>query len=78
MSDFEERAARRRRTWTGGVSKTFSEHEARGLVFWAEAPPAARLQAMWDAIIEAWIVQGKNGPPPRLQGSLVGVGRHER
>jgi hypothetical protein len=42
------------------------------------AKPAVKLQAMWDAIVEAWIINGKHGPPPRLQGSAFGVGRHKR
>ena len=78
MSDFEARAARRRSTWSGGVSHSFAEHEDEGLAFWARADPGAKFQAMWDAIVEAWIVKGKHGPPPRFQGSAFGVGRHER
>ncbi len=77
-ADFEARAAKRRATWTGAAVSSFEELEARGLEFWANAPPGVNLQATWDAIVEAWIIEGKHGPPPRFQGSVVGVGRFER
>jgi hypothetical protein len=78
LTDAETRAARRRATWIGGRASSFDELEEKGLAFWVNAEPAAKLQAMWDAIVEAWIINGKHGPPPRLQGSTFGVGRHER
>jgi hypothetical protein len=74
----ELRADRRRTTWSGGKAGSFAELDEKGLEFWANAAPASRLQAMWDAIVEAWIISGKNGPPPRFQGPAFGVGRHER
>lgn len=77
-TDAEMRAARRGLTWTGGRAASFEELERKGLEFWLNAEPAAKLQAMWDAIVEAWIINGKHGPPPRFQGSAFGVGRHER
>jgi hypothetical protein len=76
--DAENRAALRRLTWTGGRATSYADLEDRGLEFWANAEPGTKLQAIWDAIIEAWVISGKNGPPPRFQGSAVGVGRHER
>jgi hypothetical protein len=78
MPDADARAARRRKTWTGGRARSFVELEDKGLEFWVNAEPGAKLQAMWDAIVEAWILGGKDGPPPRLQGSTFGVGRFER
>jgi len=78
LTDAEARAAQRRATWTGGRAASFEQLEKMGLEFWVNAEPGAKLQAMWDAIVEAWIIGGKNGPPPRLQGSAFGVGRHER
>ncbi len=77
-TDAELRAAQRRVTWTGGRATSFEELEAKGLEFWVNAKPAAKLQAMWDAIVEAWVINGKHGPPPRLQGSAFGIRRHER
>lgn len=62
----------------GGRAASFEELEDKGLEFWVNAKPAAKLQAMWDAIVEAWVINGKHGPPPRLQGSAFGVRRHER
>jgi hypothetical protein len=76
-TDPEIRAARRV-TWTGGRAVSFAELQERGLEFWVRAEPATKLKAMWDTILEAWIICGKHGPPPRFQGSVFGVGRHER
>jgi hypothetical protein len=76
--DIEQRAAQRRATWTGGRAASFEELEEKGLEFWVNAEPAAKLQAMWDAIVEAWIIKGRHGSPPRFQGSAFGIGRHER
>jgi len=77
-SDFEERAAHRRATWQGGVARSFDDLEEEGIEFWVNADPATKLQAMWDAIVEAWIMKGKHGAPPRFQGSTFGIGRFER
>jgi hypothetical protein len=64
--------------WRGAKAGSFAELDEKGLEFWADAEPGTKLQAMWDAILEAWTIGGKNGPPPRFQGSTFGVGRHER
>lgn len=76
--DFDGRAALRRATWQGGVARSFTELENKGLDFWIHSEPGARLQAMWDAIVEAWVIKGKHGSPPRFQGSTFGIGRFER
>ena len=78
VTDAQARAAQRPLTWSGGVARSFEELERKGLEFWAAAEPSSKLQAMWDAIVEAWIIEGKHGPSPRFQGSTFGVGRHER
>jgi hypothetical protein len=75
---FERRAAERRATWQGGVAHSWDELEEKGLDFWRSSTPAARLSATWGAIVQAWVIKGKHGPPPGLQGSIVGVGRFER
>jgi hypothetical protein len=75
---FRRRAEARRATWTGGVARSFDELEARGIEFWNGASPSEKLTAMWQLLADAWVVEGKHGPPPGLQGSVVGVGRFER
>jgi hypothetical protein len=75
---FAQRAAARRATWSGGVARSFDDLESIGAEFWAEASPAAKLTAMLQMLTDAWMIEGKNGPPPRFQGSVVGVGRFER
>jgi hypothetical protein len=75
---FERRAERRRATWQGGVARSLKELEQCGAAFWRAAPPAARLTAMWELLVDAWVIKGKHGPPPGFQGSIVGVGRFER
>jgi hypothetical protein len=75
---FARRAAARRVSWTGGVARSFEELEAKDVEFWADASPAAKLTAMMQLLTDAWVIEGKNGPAPRFQGSVVGVGRFER
>ncbi len=75
----EARAERRRATWNWErrVAKTFEEHEHDGLDFWANAPSSAKFDAMWELIVEAWMLGGQLGPAPRFQGSVVAVRRFE-
>jgi hypothetical protein len=77
-ADADARAALRQATWVGGRAASFAELDEKGLEFWASAEPGAKLQATWDAIVEAWIIGGKHGPRPGFQGSTFGIGRHER
>jgi hypothetical protein len=76
--DFERRAAERRARLTGGKAGSFAELEDEGRRFWDEAPPVAKLVAVRDALVEAWILRGKHGPPPRFVGSAHGVLTFER
>jgi hypothetical protein len=57
----------------GGVARSFEELEVASAEFWGKADHAAKLKATHDAIVEAWIVQGRHGPPPRFDGSTWGV-----
>jgi hypothetical protein len=75
---FEARAAARRATWSGGVARTLEELDAAGQEFWARATPGQKLTAMLEMLTDAWVLEGKHGPAPRFQGSIVGVGRFER
>jgi hypothetical protein len=63
---------------TGGVARSFEELELASREFWEKASYAAKLKATHDAIVEAWLVQGRNGPPPRFDGSTWGVLKFER
>ena len=74
----EQRAIRRRATWQGGVARSWAELEERDADFWRTSTPSARLTAMWETLIDAWVIKGKHGPPPGFQGSVIGVGRFER
>ena len=75
---FEARAAARRASWVGGVARSFEELETNGVEFWASASHAAKLTAMLQLLTDAWVIEGENGPAPRFQGSVVGIGRFER
>jgi len=72
------RAAERRRTWRGGVARSFEEMEAVDLDFWLAMTPEDRLRAMWSAMEDQLALQGENGPSPRLQRSIGGVRARER
>jgi hypothetical protein len=71
------RAEARRGRMRGIVVRSFAELEAAGIEFWQGTPSSARLEAMWQLIVEAWVLEGSHGTPPRFVGSVVGVGRFE-
>lgn len=75
VTDFEARAARRRRTWSGGVAGSFDEAAERDLAFWLSMEPEARVRMVWSLVEECLVLQGADGPPPRLQRSVGGVRR---
>ncbi len=67
-----------RKRLTGGVARSFAELEAASREFWAKASYTERLQATHDALVDAWVIQGRQGPPPRFDASTWGVLRFER
>ena len=77
MSDSEreraERAEARRRTWSGGVVRSFEEMEEVDLEFWLRATPEQRIRAVTELIVEMSWIGGERGPAPRLQRSVGGV-----
>lgn len=72
------RARERRERMVGGAAQTFSELERRGIEYWQTAPPEARLAAIHQLLFDAWILKGRDGPPPRFDGSTGGTLRFER
>jgi len=56
---YRARAEARRSRLRGGVAHSFEELERAGLEFWQSAPPGARLDAIWQLIVDEWIVGGK-------------------
>jgi len=77
METPDERAERRRRTWTGGVARSFEEAESMDLEFWLSATPAQRIRGMTQLIAEMHGWSGDGGPPPRLQRAVGGVRRRK-
>ncbi len=76
--EYERRAAERRNRLRGGVARSFDDLDKASREFWRQATPEVKLQAMFDALVEAWILKGSHGSPPRFDGSTWGVLRHER
>jgi hypothetical protein len=46
--------------------------------FWREAGHEARFAAMWQAVIDADLVRGRNGRIPRLQKSVTRLRERNR
>jgi hypothetical protein len=78
VSSFEERAARRRREWQGGVAKDFAAMDAEDLAFWLRASPAERIRAVQLLNLELAELRGSHESPARLQRSLGGVRQRGR
>jgi hypothetical protein len=70
--------ARRARISVGVVANSFDELEQAGLEYWQNATPGERLSAIWQLIVDEWVIGGKRGPPPRFDGSTCGVLSFER
>ena len=77
-ADYEKRAEERRKRMSGGVARTFEELERASRKFWQDASYSSKLEATHDALAEAWTLQGRNGPPPRFDGSTWGVLKFKR
>lgn len=73
MESREDRAERRRRTWTGGVARSFEEAEEMDLDFWMAATPGERIRGVTQLVTEMNDWSGHGGPPPRLQRAVGGV-----
>ena len=61
--------------WTAGRVRRGPEAEDAEIEFWLSAPPSIRLAAVWQMVEERWLMEGVDGPPPRLERSLFGVRR---
>lgn len=72
-AEFAKRAEARRARLTGGVARSFEELEEANVSFWAGATYAAKLQATYDALVDAAILRGPDEPAPRFDGSSWGV-----
>jgi hypothetical protein len=73
VDDAASRAARRRAEWTGGVARSFQDMDAIDLAFWQRMTPEQRVRAMWSLVEDSLALEGRVGPPPRLQKSVGGV-----
>ena len=75
---FAERAALRRARVIHGRVGSLQALEEAGLDFWAKTTLEERLAATHAMLYDAWNLQGRNGPPPRFDGSAWGVRKFER
>ena len=73
MTASEQRAARRRATWTGGVASSVEELEEIDLEQWLACPPVERIRTIWSLVEDSLALGGNHGPLPRLQRSIGGV-----
>ena len=63
----------RRRSGTSRVVGLHDDDGAFDRAFWADVPPGARLEALWDMTLEWQALQGHSGDQPRLQSSVCRV-----
>jgi hypothetical protein len=77
MGSKEERAEARRRTWKGGVAKSFEEAEQMDLLFWLAATPGERIRGVTQLIDDMRWMEGDRGSSPRLQRAAGGVRTRE-
>lgn len=71
----------RREERLAGTARLIHLHEDNGSFdreFWATVPPAARLELVWDMVLEYLSWRGLDGDQPRLQRSVCRVERLRR
>ena len=73
VDDREARAAERRRTWQGGVAKSFAEAEEQDLAFWMSATPQERVRGLTELVAQMFAMEEDVGSPARLQRAVGGV-----
>lgn len=73
MSEREARASERRRTWQGGVARSFEEAEEADLAFWMSATPTERVRGLTALVAEVFALEDRSGSTARLQRSIGGV-----
>jgi hypothetical protein len=61
---------RARRQIQGHLSRQGEEEEEFDRRFWSGLAPEARLEALWDMVLEARVWKGESGDQPRLQRSV--------
>lgn len=70
MDSRSERAARRRRTWTGGVACSHAEAEEADIEFWARATPAERVRGLTELVNEMYALGANDGSAPDFRDLL--------
>jgi len=79
MSSFEERAARRRATWTFGRDANFAAAEEADIDFWLSIPMGERAAIAWELSEEVygWLGEDHGDTERRLPRSAFRVVRRE-
>jgi hypothetical protein len=65
----------KKRTVSLHLSRQGPDERAFDEAFWRELGGAARLEALWDMVLDAELWQGRSGDQPRLQRSLLRIER---
>ena len=76
MSEDDQREARRARRRQGlpfGRVPSFAALARAGLEFWRTASLGEKFQATLGLVRASWILEGHDGPVPRLDRSVGGV-----
>ncbi|OJY16763.1 MAG: hypothetical protein BGO98_11235 [Myxococcales bacterium 68-20] len=69
----EQRRRQREGALVFGKARSFDEHARQGELFWRDVDPGLKLEAIVELIRDSWYLQGRDGPPPRLDRSAHGV-----
>ena len=70
--------SRKERGIVARLSRQGDDEEGFDRAFWASMAPTAKLEALWDMVIECRVWRGEHGDEPRLQRSLVRIQRGRR
>ena len=74
-SDADARRARRAKHMVYAKAATRAEHDAQGIVYWKQAPAAAKFQAIVELVEAGCYVAKPDAPGPGLDRSTHGTAR---
>lgn len=74
-SDAAAKRVHRSKNMVYGKASSLAEHDEQGIVYWKQAPPASKFQAIVELVEAGWYLSGADAPGPGLNRSTHGIAK---